>query len=87
MRLQDHSWSCLVSFLLLLLATGQLNALGHARTVNREVERWKSKYSAPPMGYFSNRSPPSKQDEQDDFSPIYGVSKRFVPQGPNPLHN
>lgn len=76
----------LVIFLLLLLAAGpgQLNILlGHART----VDKWKSKYTASPEGYFSSRSPPRKHNEDNDFSPIYGVSKRLVPRGPNPLHN
>lgn len=25
--------------------------------------------------------------DKDDFDSIYGVSKKLVPQGPNPLHN
>ncbi|KAG0454406.1 hypothetical protein HPP92_025710 [Vanilla planifolia] len=25
--------------------------------------------------------------KDDDIDPLYGVSKRIVPQGPNPLHN
>ncbi|URD89716.1 hypothetical protein MUK42_27403 [Musa troglodytarum] len=78
--------------LLLLLVAGQFASLGRARTVNREVERWKSEFSTPPIAYFSRISPSQEHGDNDvddgiRFRPIHGVSKRLVPQGPNPLHN
>ncbi|CAL9051758.1 unnamed protein product [Musa banksii] len=64
-----------------------LAGLNHARTVSREVEKQKSERSAPSsMGQFPKISP-SQEHHDDEFSQTYGVSKRLVPQGPNPLHN
>ncbi|CAD5174794.1 unnamed protein product [Musa acuminata subsp. malaccensis] len=83
----------MVFFLLLLLpllVAGQLAGLNHARTVSREVEKQKSERSAPSsMGQFPKISPSQEHDDagDDEFSQTYGVSKRLVPQGPNPLHN
>ena len=31
--------------------------------------------------------PPPGRDDGEDIDPRYGVSKRRVPTGPNPLHN
>ncbi|CAL9075962.1 unnamed protein product [Musa hybrid cultivar] len=68
-----------------------LAGLNHARTVSREVEKQKSERSAPSsMGQFPKISPSQEHDDagdDDEFSQTYGVSKRLVPQGPNPLHN
>ncbi|PKU64567.1 CLAVATA3/ESR (CLE)-related protein 12 [Dendrobium catenatum] len=54
----------------------------------REVVRMRleAKPSSPSTGYFSQTFSKDKEEE-DDLDPLYGVSKRFVPQGPNPLHN
>ncbi|CAL9044886.1 unnamed protein product [Musa banksii] len=38
------------------------------------------------MAFFPGISP-SQELEDHEFSLIHGVSKRLVPQGPNPLHN
>ncbi|CAL9752295.1 unnamed protein product [Musa acuminata subsp. burmannicoides] len=67
----------------------ELTSLGHARTAMREAKRWKDEYSTPSsMGYFPRISPSAEHDEEEEeFSSVYGVSKRLVPQGPNPLHN
>ncbi|CAL9176151.1 unnamed protein product [Musa hybrid cultivar] len=68
----------------------ELTSLGHARTAMRGAERWKNEYSTPSsMGYFPRISPSAEHDEEEEeeFSSVYGVSKRLVPQGPNPLHN
>ncbi|THU65635.1 hypothetical protein C4D60_Mb05t05700 [Musa balbisiana] len=70
----------------------ELTSLGHARTAMREADRWKNEYSTPSsMGYFPRISPSAEHDEEEkeeeEFSSVYGVSKRLVPQGPNPLHN
>ncbi|KAJ8512233.1 hypothetical protein OPV22_002667 [Ensete ventricosum] len=87
MRLQHFPLPHMVFFLLLLLlVAGQLASLNHARTVSREVEEQKSEHSAPSMGQFPKISP-SQEHDDDEFSQTYGVSKRLVPQGPNPLHN
>ncbi|KAH7663090.1 hypothetical protein IHE45_14G030200 [Dioscorea alata] len=40
-------------------------------------------YSSPSMSF----SPSSSFNGDDPVHPLYGVSKRLVPQGPNPLHN
>lgn len=86
MRLGHFPLPHISVFFLLLLLSGQLNFLCHARSVNREAKTSKSEeHSAPSMGYFPKKNP--FQEHDDDFSPIYGVSKRLVPQGPNPLHN
>ncbi|THU73371.1 hypothetical protein C4D60_Mb04t22130 [Musa balbisiana] len=95
MRLQHFPLPHMVFFLLLLLlllVAGQLAGLNHARTVSREVEKQKSERSAPSwtMGQFPKISPSQEHDDagdDDEFSQTYGVSKRLVPQGPNPLHN
>ncbi|KAL8518560.1 hypothetical protein ACS0TY_009789 [Phlomoides rotata] len=31
--------------------------------------------------------PPPPADDADEIDPRYGVAKRLVPSGPNPLHN
>ncbi|KAJ8509859.1 hypothetical protein OPV22_000293 [Ensete ventricosum] len=31
--------------------------------------------------------PPPGEEEEEEVDPRYGVEKRFVPTGPNPLHN
>ncbi|KAF6171724.1 hypothetical protein GIB67_007245 [Kingdonia uniflora] len=31
--------------------------------------------------------PPPPPSPLDEIDPLYGVSKRLVPSGPNPLHN
>ncbi|KAL1828847.1 hypothetical protein ACET3Z_007259 [Daucus carota] len=31
--------------------------------------------------------PPPRRDDGDEIDPRYGVAKRLVPSGPNPLHN
>ncbi|KAL0920484.1 hypothetical protein M5K25_009623 [Dendrobium thyrsiflorum] len=60
----------------------QLLSFSHGRRIMaREV-----KPSSPSTGYFSQTYSKDKEEE-DDLDPLYGVSKRFVPQGPNPLHN
>ncbi|KAG6501521.1 hypothetical protein ZIOFF_041402 [Zingiber officinale] len=61
--------------------------LSHARSLSREVGRWKSsKHTVKTyMNHFPRISP--SPEPVDDFSSIYGASKRMVPQGPNPLHN
>ncbi|KAJ8506271.1 hypothetical protein OPV22_007157 [Ensete ventricosum] len=87
MRLQNLPLPHMILFLLLLLL---LVRLGHARTAMREAERWKNEYSTPSsVGYFPRISPSPEhgEDEEEEFSSVYGVSKRLVPQGPNPLHN
>ncbi|URE04835.1 hypothetical protein MUK42_21237 [Musa troglodytarum] len=89
MRLHNFPLRRMILFLLLLLVAGQLTSLGHARTAMREAERWKNEYPTPSsMGYFPRISPSAEHDEEEEeFSSVYGVSKRLVPQGPNPLHN
>ncbi|KAJ0545209.1 hypothetical protein HanIR_Chr08g0347441 [Helianthus annuus] len=34
-----------------------------------------------------HRKPPSPPSYDEEIDPRYGVSKRLVPSGPNPLHN
>ncbi|CAL9086915.1 unnamed protein product [Musa textilis] len=92
MRLQHFPLPHMVFFLLLLLlVAGQLASPNHARTVSRDVEKQKSERSAPSsMGQLPKISPSQEHDDagdDDEFSQTYGVSKRLVPQGPNPLHN
>ncbi|KAK8955610.1 hypothetical protein KSP40_PGU017860 [Platanthera guangdongensis] len=41
--------------------------------------------SSPSMGYFSRNS--ETEEGGSEIDPLYGVEKRFVPQGPNALHN
>ncbi|CAL9205009.1 unnamed protein product [Musa hybrid cultivar] len=31
--------------------------------------------------------PPGEEEEEEEVDPRYGVEKRLVPTGPNPLHN
>jgi len=70
-------------FLLVLLLVGQLPTFSHG---GRIVERkWRGD-SLPSMGYYTKIAP-SQENDEDDVDPMYGVSKRLVPQGPNPLHN
>lgn len=77
----------LVFFLLLLVVSLTLTGLSHARSLSREVGRWKSSQNTvkTSMHLFPRISPSPEPD--DDFSSSYGASKRMVPQGPNPLHN
>ncbi|KAK1415992.1 hypothetical protein QVD17_31780 [Tagetes erecta] len=37
--------------------------------------------------HHHHRKPPLPPPEDDEIDPRYGVSKRLVPSGPNPLHN
>ncbi|KAK4430060.1 CLAVATA3/ESR (CLE)-related protein 10 [Sesamum alatum] len=53
-----------------------------------------SAHLPPPLRFHLQRlhrcpppPPPPPRDEGDEIDPRYGVEKRLVPSGPNPLHN
>ncbi|WOK98909.1 hypothetical protein Cni_G07621 [Canna indica] len=86
MRLQSSFPPCTALLLLILLVAGQLAILNKARSINRELESWKSEYYSTPSMSYIPRISPSQEHHQDDndidyFSSIHGVSKRLVPQG------
>ncbi|PKA56494.1 hypothetical protein AXF42_Ash015267 [Apostasia shenzhenica] len=49
--------------------------------------RWEQASSGPSTRYFSQTSLNGAEKHHENLSPIYGISNRYVPQGPNPLHN
>lgn len=52
------------------------------------LERLNRELSPPSWNMFSTAGVPSpSSDDGDEIDPRYGVSKRKVPAGPNPLHN
>ncbi|WOL07194.1 hypothetical protein Cni_G15932 [Canna indica] len=87
MKLQECPLPHMVVFLLLMLVAGPLSSPSHARIVSRELQTyWKTESSKTSVAYFPRISP-SQEPVNDDLSSLSGVSKRMVPQGPNPLHN
>ncbi|CAM0943337.1 unnamed protein product [Alopecurus aequalis] len=85
---QQHLLPCIL--LLLLLCMSQLPSLSHGLRMLREEEaggerrgRGKPPAVSPPL--------PSQEVAVDDAHSVdagkYAVSRRVVPQGPNPLHN
>lgn len=89
MKLKKFYLPSVSLFLLILLAVGQLSTFSHGiRIMKEEVGKsWEGEYSSS-TGYFPKISPSQAINyDGDNFDPIYGVSHRAVPQGPNPLHN
>ncbi|KAG9439781.1 hypothetical protein H6P81_019946 [Aristolochia fimbriata] len=54
--------------------------------VLRDVHQYYSYYAVPPPAHSSSSSS-SDDGGDDEIDPRYGVQKRLVPSGPNPLHN
>ncbi|GMY30255.1 F-box/LRR-repeat protein [Fagus crenata] len=63
------------------LAISQQSNCRHIYTSKSEEAKPTDKYS----WHFSAKAP--EGSGKDDIDPIYGVSLRAVPTGPNPLHN
>ncbi|KAJ6415230.1 hypothetical protein OIU84_004089 [Salix udensis] len=75
-------------FLMIILATSQLSSCRHLHI--KIGDQNKPRAEAQVFTQFSWHFPAkasqgSSKDEIDD--PVYGVSYRTVPGGPNPLHN
>lgn len=86
----SHRILVLVPFLLFLLITSSIsqpqNTMLHVgrsqnscRRISTELQRVRRCPPFPP--------PPPPADDGDEIDPRYGVEKRLVPSGPNPLHN
>ncbi|OVA14107.1 hypothetical protein BVC80_1787g197 [Macleaya cordata] len=84
MRIRNSS--ILFTFLIILVVI-QLPSFSYSyRPLNGKEPRLKIEY----LARFSSRLSavsPSPDSSKNDIDPIYGVSKRLVPGGPNPLHN
>ncbi|XP_068655848.1 inactive protein FON2 SPARE1-like [Aristolochia californica] len=68
----------------------------HRRHHNRRHHHHRHASSSPPQLPFCFRvmrnhrypvHPPPPSSPDDEIDPRYGVQKRLVPSGPNPLHN
>ncbi|KAG5249297.1 hypothetical protein OIU77_027121 [Salix suchowensis] len=75
-------------FLMIILASSQLSSCRHLHI--KIGDQNKPRAEAQEFAQFSWHFPAkasqgSSKDEIDD--PVYGVSYRTVPGGPNPLHN
>ncbi|GJN19804.1 hypothetical protein PR202_gb07114 [Eleusine coracana subsp. coracana] len=79
-------------FLLISLLLGDLATISFARRVAEldVVAVGDSSASPPAKGYWFAKpacSPASARHPDDGYKNMRVVSKRMVPQGPNPLHN
>ncbi|KAG0453321.1 hypothetical protein HPP92_025985 [Vanilla planifolia] len=74
--------------LLLLLLNMQILDSALGRTMVREAKgkSLEGQSSSSTTSYVS-QTLSFNGSKDDDIDPLYGVSKRIVPQGPNPLHN
>ncbi|KAI8527536.1 hypothetical protein RHMOL_Rhmol12G0083000 [Rhododendron molle] len=76
-------WLQIATFFLLLVLSSSLSTtqLINPRTICYEPPRIRRHLPPPPI------SPPPPPSPLDEIDPRYGVEKRLVPSGPNPLHN
>lgn len=86
MGIQKLRFPLLVIFII-MLAISQLSSCRHIRQASEEAQQQASK--AQFKTWFSRHSsaPAPGEYDGDEIDPIYGVSHRSVPGGPNPLHN
>ena len=62
-----------------LLARLCYHQRGHASTMVPGCQQLRARHRVP--------IPPPGRDDGEEIDARYGVSKRLVPSGPNPLHN
>ncbi|GFZ15319.1 hypothetical protein Acr_24g0015090 [Actinidia rufa] len=74
--------------LITMLALAHMTSSRHIDLLRNEVaeQRLRAKFYSTFSGYFS-AIPKYEQAENEENSPVYAVSLREVPDGPNPLHN
>ncbi|KAL0420921.1 UNVERIFIED_CONTAM: CLAVATA3/ESR (CLE)-related protein 9 [Sesamum latifolium] len=96
-----HTTLLLIPFLLFLLTTPSTqstiserhNAMLHVGPRQYNSCRPISAHLPPSLRFHLQRLhrcpplPPPPRDDGDEIDPRYGVEKRLVPSGPNPLHN
>ncbi|KAH7835261.1 hypothetical protein Vadar_024504 [Vaccinium darrowii] len=82
--MKPSNWLQIAAFLLLLLVSSSLSTtqLSNPRTVCYDLPRIHRRLPPPPFS-----PPPPPKSPLDEIDPRYGVEKRLVPSGPNPLHN
>nr|DAD18839.1 TPA_asm: hypothetical protein HUJ06_020302 [Nelumbo nucifera] len=76
-------------FLLVILTLGQISSSRffiHGATKEKADPRSRTQASTPFSWRFS-AVPPSPNPSRSNTDPVFGVSGRAVPGGPNPLHN
>ncbi|EOY24670.1 Uncharacterized protein TCM_016213 [Theobroma cacao] len=85
MRIWNPKFSFLV--FMIILATSHLSSSRYIhRSLSSEAEQTtRAEFSTSPLWHFPAKS--SEASRAEKSQPIYGVSYRTVPGGPNPLHN
>ncbi|KAL6319176.1 hypothetical protein AAG906_013849 [Vitis piasezkii] len=83
---------CLSLLLLFFLGLGSFisikptrNSISHS--INRKVLATKFDFTAFHGESHSRHLPPQPDPADSEIDPLYGVEKRKVPTGPNPLHH
>lgn len=71
---------------IIMLAISQLSSCRHIRQASEEAQQ-ASKAEFEPRFSTHSSAPAPGEYGGDEIDPIYGVSHRSVPGGPNPLHN
>ncbi|KAK9145117.1 hypothetical protein Sjap_005020 [Stephania japonica] len=83
---RDHHRLSLATILILLFVATQLLSCSHSSRSLRQETAEQTDVSST-TSTLSAIPPSRDNNEDDDIDPLYGVSKRLVPGGPNPLHN
>ncbi|KQJ97338.1 hypothetical protein BRADI_3g30158v3 [Brachypodium distachyon] len=77
--------------LVALLLLSNMASVSHGRRIPELDAAMKTLEPPPAKGYSSEQTSSSSstatQHPADDYPRMHSVSKRLVPQGPNPLHN
>ncbi|GFY84236.1 hypothetical protein Acr_03g0010100 [Actinidia rufa] len=77
-----------IVILITMLALAHMTSSRHIDLPRNEVaeQRLRAKFYSTFLRYFS-AIPKYEQAKNEETSPVYAVSRREVPGGPNPLHN
>ncbi|OMO58694.1 hypothetical protein COLO4_34424 [Corchorus olitorius] len=82
MRILNPKFSFMFFIIIILTTTIQLSS---CRYIHRSLSSSETEFSTKHSWHSSAKSPEASRE--DKSRPIYDVSYRTVPGGPNPLHN
>ncbi|XXG85308.1 hypothetical protein AAC387_Pa11g0411 [Persea americana] len=84
MKTLSFPWPYII---LIILTTSQFSCCTGGRRIAADEAEKKWGAELPVSSPWNFTIPPLPDHGNDAIDPRYGVSKRLVPEGPNPLHN